>query len=62
MWVAKEKAKPLRRSKTFTPEQNARLDKLESIEEEEEVEQPSFDMGLKKMRITRSNSSKANQQ
>ena len=63
--MTKEKEKPLRRSKRFTPEQNEQLDKLEIIEEEEELapeEQPSFGLGLKKKRITRSNSSLANQE
>ena len=35
--VTKDKAKPLRRSKQFTPEKNERLNKLEVIEEEDEV-------------------------
>ena len=63
--VTKEKARPLRRWKRLTPEQNARLNKLGIIEEEEEasiVEQPSFGLGLKKRMMTRSNSSQANQQ
>jgi hypothetical protein len=38
--VTKEEAKPLRRSKRFTPEQNERLDKLEIIEEEAEEIEP----------------------
>ena len=44
--MTKEKAKPLRRSKRFTPEQNTWLDKLEIIEEEEgasETEQQALD-------------------
>ena len=65
--VMKEKKKPLRRSKIFTPaEQNARLDKLEIIEDEEETakeEQPNFGLGLKKRtRNTRSNSNQTKQQ
>ena len=66
MHVTEEKTKPLRRSKRFTPEQNARLDKLEIIEEEEEgvapIEQPNFGLGLKKRMITRANNSQAIQQ
>ena len=63
--MTKEKAKPLRRLKRFTPEQNERLNKLEIIEEETEIEtteQPSFGLGLKKRRIARSSNSLANQE
>ena len=58
--VTKEKARPARWPKRFTPEQNARLNKVEIIEEEEEAsttEQPNFGLGLQKKRITISNSS-----
>ena len=41
--MTKDKTKPLRRSKRLTPEKNARLEKLDIIEEEEEeLEQLSF--------------------
>ena len=61
--MTKEKETSLRRSKQFTPEQNEHLNKLGIIEEEEEVEpteQPSFGLGLKKRRTTRSSSSVVN--
>ena len=64
--VMKKKTTQWRISRRFTQEQNAQLDKLEIIKEEEEttavLEQPSFRLGLKKKRIMRSNSSQANQQ
>ena len=63
--MTKEKTKPLRRSKIFTPEQNARLNKLEIIKDEEEAtkeEQPNFGLGLKKRTMdTRSNSNETKQ-
>ena len=61
----KRKGKPVKRSKRFTPEQNAQLDKVEIIEEEEgasATEQPHFGLGLQEKRITRSVSSQAKQQ
>ena len=35
--VTKQKTKPLKRSRIFTPEQNERLDKLEIMEDDEET-------------------------
>ena len=67
--TTKEKAYPLRRSKRFTPEQNARLDKLEiveAIQDKEEAakgEQSNFGLRLKKQtRNTGSNSNQTKQQ
>ena len=60
--VTKENAKPARRLKIFTPEQNAQLNKVEIIgEKASAAEQPNFGLGLQNKRITRSNNSQAKQ-